>query len=191
MENADLILDQNKFLTEESPLSPAKELAYRTKIEGLEEEVSDLKQQIAFLKKALYGQKSEKSEVVLENAEQTCLFDEAEANENRKAQTVTVAAHARKAKRTHEETFANLPVEEVIHEVEDRACPECGTEMVTVGKEFVRDELVYVPAKLFVRKHYAEVVKCPVCGEDESVDANRSDVPADRRCGKSLLRRAD
>ena len=178
MENTDLILDQNKFLTEESPLSPAKELKYRAKIDALEEENADLKQQVAFLKKALYGQKSEKSEVVLENAEQMSLFNEAEANENRKAQTVTVAAHARKAKRTHEETFANLPVEEVVHEVANKSCPECGEEMVTVGKEFVRDELVYIPARLFVRKHYAEVVKCPICGEDESLDANRLDVPA-------------
>lgn len=170
---------------EESPMSPAKEIAFRTaltqaveKTDALEEEVSDLKKQVAFLKKALYDQKSEKSDVVLENVEQTCLFDEAEVSDNRKAQTVTVAAHARKSKRTHEETFANLPVEEVIHEVADKSCPECGTEMVTVGKEFVRDELVYVPAKLFVRKHYAEVVKCPICGEDERLDASHADVPA-------------
>ena len=31
---------------------------------------------------------------------------------------------------------------------------------------------------MFVRKHYAEVVKCPVCGEDESLDACYADVPA-------------
>ena len=45
-----------------------------------------------------------------------------------------------------------LPVEEVVHEAEDKICPECEGEMQPVGKEFVRDELVYVPAKLFVRK---------------------------------------
>ena len=50
--------------------------------------------------------------------------------------------------------------------------------MVTVGKDFVRDEVVYVPARLFVRKHYVEVVKCPACGTDESKDAAYSDVPA-------------
>ena len=57
-------------------MSPAKEIAFRNaltqaveKTDALEEEVSDLKKQVAFLKKALYGQKSEKSDVVLENAE--------------------------------------------------------------------------------------------------------------------------
>ena len=45
---------------------------------SLEEEVSDLRQQLALLKKALYGQKSEKTEVIMENAEQLTMFNEAE-----------------------------------------------------------------------------------------------------------------
>ena len=32
--------------------------------------------------------------------------------------------------------------------------------MTVVGKEFVRDEVVYVPAKMILRKHYIEVMKC-------------------------------
>lgn len=63
-----------------------------------------------------------------------------EAREREK--DVIVPVHKRKSKRTHEETFEDLPVEEVIHEVEDKSCPECGEQMETVGKEFVRDELV-------------------------------------------------
>ena len=59
-----------------------------------------------------------------------------------------------------------------------RNVPNAASRWKTVGKEFVRDELVYVPSRLFVRKHYAEVVKCPACGEDESQDANYADVPA-------------
>lgn len=31
-----------------------------------------------------------------------------------------------------------------------------------VGNEYVRDELVYMPVHLFIRKYYAKVVKCPV-----------------------------
>ncbi len=110
------------------------------------------------------------------------MFNEAEENANKEVRErekdVIVPEHKRKSKRTHEEAFENLPVEEVIHEGEDKECPACSEQMETVGKEFVRDELVYVPARLFVRKHYAEVVKCPVCGEDESLDALNADVPA-------------
>lgn len=132
---------------------------------SLKEENADLKQQLANLKKLVYGQKSEKTEVILNGGEQMCMFNETEENADRKVREcekdVIVPEHKRKSKRTHEETFENLPVEEVIHEVEDKECPDCGEQMETVGKEFVRDELVYVPARLFLRKHYAEVVKCP------------------------------
>lgn len=42
---------------------------------------------------------------------------------------------------------------------------ECQSPMQTIGKEYIHEELVYVPAKMFRRKHYVEVVKCPDCGE--------------------------
>ena len=188
MENIELQLASEQLLTDESPLSPEKEFNYRAVITGLtnkatalEEENADLKQQLANLKKLVYGQKSEKTEVILEGGEQMSIFNEAEENANKEVRErekdVIVSEHKRKSKRTHEETFENLPVEEVLHEVEDKECPECGEQMETVGKEFVRDELVYVPARLFVRKHFAEVVKCPSCGEDESKDADYADVP--------------
>lgn len=189
MQNTDLILKAQRLLTEESPLSPKKETDYRTVITGLtdkaialEEENAELKQQLANYKKLVYGQKSEKSEIILEGGEQMSIFNEAEENANQEVRErekdVIVPEHKRKSKRTHRETFENLPVEEVLHEVEDKECPECGEQMEVVGKEFVRDEPVYVPARLFVRKHYAEVVKCPSCGEDESQDAMYADVPA-------------
>ena len=44
----------------------------------LKNEVELLKQQLAFYKKMVHGQKSEKTEVVMENTEQASLFDEAE-----------------------------------------------------------------------------------------------------------------
>lgn len=182
MKNNELKLTIEKLIMDESPLSPAKEIAYKTVIQMLEEELASTKQELANYKKMVYGQKSEKSEIILEGGEQMSIFNEAEENANtevrEREKDVIVPEHKRKSKRTHEETFENLPVEEVLHEVEGRECPECGEQMETVGKEFVRDELVYVPARLFVRKHYAEVVKCPACGEDESQDSFYADVPA-------------
>ena len=153
MENIELHLASEQLLTDESPLSPEKEFNYRAVITGLtnkatalEEENADLKQQLANLKKLVYGQKSEKTEVILEGGEQMSIFNEAEENANKEVRErekdVIVSEHKRKSKRTHEETFENLPVEEVLHEVEDKECPECGEQMETVGKEFVRDELV-------------------------------------------------
>jgi transposase len=184
----ELKLDRQELLRGEDILSPEEELEWMGKYKTaadentvlkeenveLKEENADLKQQLANYKKLIFGQKSEKTEVILENAEQLTVFNEAESEEScreREAEKpVVVAEHTRKSKRTHDEMAAELPAEEIVHPVEDKTCPACGTEMETVGKEFVRDELVYVPARLFVRKHYAEVVKCPNCGADELKD---------------------
>ncbi len=181
----DLVLTIEKLFADEHICSPKLEVAVRLLIaqnSALKEDNDALNEQLALLKKAIYGQKSEKTEIVLENGEQMSFFDEAEENANKevreKEKDIIVPEHKRKKKRTHEEAFENLPVEEILHEVEDKTCPECGEQMEPVGKEFVRDELVYVPAQLFVRKHYTEVVKCPVCGEDESKDEFYADVPA-------------
>lgn len=144
----------------------------------LKSELENLRKQIACLKKAVYGPKSEKTEVILKDSHQMPLegvFNEAETEEH-KEELVTVPEHKRKKKRSREEIIGNLPTEEVVHYVEDRSCDVCGSEMTAVGKEFVRDELVYVPAKLFVRKHYSEVLKCTKCGADESRDAENEDV---------------
>lgn len=128
----------------------------------------------------VFGQKSEKSEIVMPNAIQLNLFNEDEFDGDiqfeQTGKTVTFTVK-RKTKRTHKETFENLEVNEVIHKAEDNNCLKCGNEMEVVGKEFVRDELVYVPAKMYLRKHYAEVLKCVSCGMDESEDVNSNDVP--------------
>lgn len=146
----------------------------------LKEELAELKQQLTTMKKLIFGQKSEKTEYIADG--QISLFNEAECEESRKARAeenpVVVAEHTRKAKRTHDELAKDLPVEEVVYTVpeEERECDRCSAEMQTVGKEFIRDELVFVPAKLFVRKHYAEVLKCSECGNNESRDAQKPDI---------------
>ena len=43
--------------------------------------------------------------------------------------------------------------------------------MVVIGRETIRDELVYIPTRLYLRRHVAEVAKCTSCGMDESRNA--------------------
>ena len=187
MENNNLIVEKEKILLEESILSAEKEQYFRTQIanltetnNSLKEENLELKEQLEYLKRMVFGQKSEKSEIIMPNAIQLNLFNEAETDPDAQieqvGQTITFTVK-RKTKRTHKETFENLEVKEIIHQVENKSCPECGSEMEVTGKEFVRDELVYVPAKMYLRKHYAEVLKCVSCGMNESEDANSNDVP--------------
>lgn len=190
-------MEQWEFLIGEAILTPEKELELRamcnavaTENSALHEEVSVLtdenavlKERLAWFEKQLYGQKSEKTKVVMETGEQLSLFNEAEqeADINPKAQEATVMtevkAHKR-VKRTRDEIMADMPVEEVCHEVEDNTCDKCGAEMTVIGKEKIRDELVYVPARIFLHRHIAEVVTCTACGMDESRDAELPDIEA-------------
>lgn len=148
-------------------------------IRDLKEDINELRSELALFKKAAYGQKSEKTEVIINGGVQLNMFNEAEEESTEDlTREVKVAEHTRKAKKTHKESFKNLPVEEVVHEAEEKTCPKCGTDMETVGKEFVRDEVVYVPARLFLRRHFAEVLKCPECGNNESEDKLHPDVPS-------------
>ena len=144
----------------------------------LRAEIENLQQQVEMLRKMVFGKKSEKKVLhETENTEQLSLFNEAETEARREEiEEVTVPSHKRKKKRSRAEILKELPVEEVLHEVEDKVCDKCGSEMKTVGKEFVHDELVYVPAKLYIRKHYVEVVKCTSCGKDASKDAELDDI---------------
>ncbi len=177
-------MKQKDFLRKEEILSLEEEAALRAELAAANDEIARLRQEISSLKKAIYGQRSEKTEYVLEDGEQLSLFNEAECEANRKEreqeEAVVVPSHTRKKRRTHDEMAAGLPVEEVIHSCDVLQCDECGADTQMVGKELVRDELVYVPARLFVRKHYAEVRKCAACGMDESRDAALPDVAKQR-----------
>lgn len=135
------------------------------------------------------GKKSEKAEVFLPQGEQHALFNEAEKEAEVEAKRLDIAevkAHKR-TKRTRDELAESLFVKEVLHTVEDRVCEKCRPEMTVVGKEKVRDKLVYVPARLYIRRHVAEVVKCPQCGSGETNDDALPDAaPCRIRCAEIL-----
>lgn len=67
--------------------------------------------------------------------------------------------------------------------------------MKEIGKEYLHEELVYVPAKIFRRQHFAQVVRCPDCGEYTGRSDNEKSViikaghPA-RYCRKAIARRS-
>lgn len=139
----------------------------------LKEEVEELKRQLNVLKKMAFGKKSEKTNIET-NTEQLSLFNEAEKEQSVSAREeekdIVVTGHSRKKKRTRDEIFKDLPVKEEIIKAEDRYCPNCKSEMVVIGKEYTHEILVYEKAKMYRVKYYAEVLKCPKCGNDESLD---------------------
>ena len=134
-----------------------------TEISVLKEEMAVMQSQLDWFKKQMFGRKTEQTSVILEGGEQLSMFPK---NENEKRhvtvnneETITIPEHKRKKKRTFEEAMCELPVEEVVHELEEKICDKCGAEMVEIGVE-KRDELVFTPAKFHIRRHIVKVYKC-------------------------------
>ena len=154
--------------------------ALRNENVALKESLDELQMQLNWLKKQVFGKKSEKTSSLMGDDNQLSMFSDASEESTPSSnddKTVIVPAHKRKAKRTHDDWMNSLKVEEVLHKLnpEDLKCEKCGSEMIIIGPEKVRDELVYIPAQYFIRRHIAEVAKCTHCGYDESRDAEYED----------------
>jgi transposase len=140
--------------------------ALRNEVTILKEQLALLQEQYDWLKKQVFGRKSEQTSVIMDGGTQLSLFpEEKEQAVPSVVDTVSVPAHQRKKKRTHEEWMSSLPVEEIRHEEKQPVCEKCGSEMKEIGEEKVYDELVYTPAKFHVCRHIAKKYKCVNCGE--------------------------
>jgi transposase len=121
--------------------------------------------------RARFGQSSEKREYVIpEGQERFALFNEAEAEQNVKAEepteeTFIVAAHERKKKRTIEELAESLPVDEIVIELpeEQRGCSKCGGVLKLIGKKFVRQEIHIIPQQIYLVKYFSSSYACENC----------------------------
>ena len=163
----DMINQLNKTISAQTEL--IQSLQKTLEADRLEKE--NLRQQIEYLTKKLFGTSSEKRKDI---DGQLNLFDEAEQEadptwKQELPDDITVPEHKRKARRTHADLFKNVPsCDEIISlPEEERNCPTCGTQMECIGKEFVRHEFRFTPAKGKVVNIYRETYKCPECAISE------------------------
>lgn len=139
----------------------------RKTIEKLQLDLENKTAENEYLKAKLFGSSSEKSKTPFPG--QLRLFDTDERiPEIIEPEEIEVSSHkrSRKPKATYEEQFENLPVRQIPLDTlneEEKLCPVCGTEMVPIGKEIVRTELVYHPAVLEKVEYTATTYSCPVC----------------------------
>lgn len=139
-------------------------------IEELRQELSNKQAEVDYLKSKLFGSSSEKLKVPFPG--QMNFFEE-EPQDDRipeiiEPEIIEVTAHKRerKSKATYEEMFDNLPHRQVIADTlteEEKLCPVCGTEMVAIGTEVARTELVFHPAYLERVDYMATTYECPAC----------------------------
>ena len=136
------------------------------------QERDNLKQQVDYLTKKLFGRSSEKRKEPIPG--QMNLFNEAEDLQDEKAaaaeeEFIKGYKRKRKPKATQAEQFEGLPVETVYLDLPDdqKNCPNCGTPLKEIGSEFVRRKLKFIPAKVTVVEYYSKTYNCPVCEENE------------------------
>lgn len=141
--------------------------------EVLIQERDNLKDEISLLRKKLFGSSSEKR--VIDFPGQLNLFNEAELKQDPSiAETEELAAilpeetpKKRKTRATDAERFKGIPVIKKYIDIpeEDKTCPVCSTPLFKIGEEFVRRELVFIPAKLKVVEIYSFNYSCPECSK--------------------------
>lgn len=75
-----------------------------TKVSVLEEELENVQRQLAWLKKQIFGRKTEQASVIMEGGIQlSFLNEEIEETEADSESGVAVPAHTRKKRRTHDD----------------------------------------------------------------------------------------
>lgn len=63
-------------------------------------------------------------------------------------------------------------IEEYIINEED-ICTKCGSALKVIGKEVVRTEVEFKPARLIVKQIVRQIAKCTKCGTDGSDNPNQ------------------
>lgn len=143
--------------------------------EVLVQERDNLKDEISLLRKKLFGSSSEKR--VIDVPGQLNLFNEAELEQDPSAADAeelaatlpSESSKKRKTRATDAERFKGIPVIKKYLDIpeEDKVCPVCNTPLVKIGEEFVRRELVFVPAKLKVIEIYSLNYSCSECSKED------------------------
>jgi len=136
----------------------------KAQLAAVQDDMAEMRSQLNWLKNQLFGQKSEKTEYVLPVSEQVHLFEDVAPHTE--PETVTVREHTKRAKRTHDEIFANMP-RDIVDIPAEKICEQCGSEMEHVSWEHARYELTMTPAKYKLTEYREEVVKCPRCGVEK------------------------
>lgn len=157
---ASLEAENNKLKSENTSLKKSNE--------KLQISLENLNEQIIKRNKMLFGKKTEKAKYYCEG--QLCFFNESELEYNKGAkeptpETIHVAPHDRKQKRSKEEILAGIEHREVVIRLDqsERICKNCGAELTVIGKEFIRSQIEIIPEQVYIVDVYAETYKCAEC----------------------------
>ena len=104
-------------------------------------------------------------------------------------QTITYNRKTQRRKRA--DLLAAFPAEEVHHELGDKHCPDCHHELIEIGKQSVRQELLFIPAQLKRLDHIQHAYKCKYCSQrnysDKIIKAAVPKAPLNHGLGSASL----
>jgi len=157
---------QLKYVAQESI---TREEKLNSTIKELKNENKYLYELLKLSKKKMFGTSGEQ---VAQSYGQISLFNEAEEEKavlepEPQIEEVIIPKHTRKKKRSYDEIYKDLPVEEVIYDIpeEDKTCKKCGEELAFLKYE-TRKEIKLVPAKVTVVEHKKAVYVCKNCDKN-------------------------
>ncbi|ANK60936.1 transposase [Loigolactobacillus backii] len=130
---------------------------------ALRKQVAELTEMVAYLTKKIYGQKSEQIDPnqlsLLEGNDGVFITPEQPGQQSDADQVPA----KKKRKKTRQETLSrDLPVRETVIDLPTQQCAY-GHELTPVGKKFVREEVHFIPAKLYREHIYTQTYKCSEC----------------------------
>ena len=135
-------------------------------------ENDNLQAELAWFRQKMFGSSSERR--IDDLSGQLSLFDTPSENEKPveliEPEIVEQPKKSRKKKPTLKEQFKDIPTRQVPVDTlsaEDRICPLCGSEMLAIGTEVIRSEIVYTPPKLERIEYIATTYACPECKDTE------------------------
>lgn len=156
-----------------------------SELASLKELLLNAQEENKYLRKMIFGTKSEKRKVFDTDENQMTIFDLMNIDTPvpdipGPEPEITIKEHTRKPKTKLEDKLKNLPCEEVEIPLEgdDLICKECGTELTRIGKEYIRQEVVYKKPELKVIKYYSVKYKCLECDKTTAKSViYKSEVP--------------
>jgi len=164
------------------------------KINYLEDENSDLKSQLDWYKRQVFGQKSEKIEhppesdpIVLNLFEEPVKIPSLEDPQTETLSTNPIKKTSSNAKRARKEIPDTLPSEDIVIEpnADLLTCACCGKSMKEIGREESKS-LEYVPAHFKVIKRIRPKFACS-CGQGGVVIADTASRPIEKSIAESSL----
>lgn len=163
-------------------------MSTKDQVKNLENRISELEQEnkrlhdtVDYLTRKLFGSSSEKTAALSKG--QLSLFDEAEIEADPNApepDLKQVESYRRKKfKGQRAELLKDLPrIKRLCTLVEeDRFCEACETTLVSIGEEFIRTEIEFIPAEVRVIDYYRETFECRTCRKEGEPYIEKSPMP--------------